>query len=73
MGAHQAPADALAEVEADGIRQHAAALAAQMTGWLGASVLTFTPLYPEGGDKCSAELEEWCRKARDLMEAVARG
>lgn len=46
-------------------------MAQQMSGWLGASVLVNTPLYPEGGDKCSYELESWCRDARDLLFAFA--
>jgi hypothetical protein len=73
MGAHSSTDDTLAAVESDAVRVRAAALAGQMTDWLGASVLTTTPLYPEHGDKCSAELENWCRSARDVMEALARG
>jgi hypothetical protein len=73
MGQHSSIDDTLAAVESDAVRVKAAALAGQMTDWLGASVLVNTPLYPEHGDKCSADLENWCRSARDVMEAVARG
>jgi hypothetical protein len=72
MGAHSSIDDTLAAVESDAVRVRAAALAGQMTDWLSASVLTITPLYLEHGDKCSAELENWCRSARDVMEALAR-
>lgn len=53
------------------LADHVQELADRMGGWLSASVFVNTPLYPEHGDKCSAELEEWCRSARDLLWAYA--
>lgn len=53
------------------LADHVQQLADRMGEWLSASVFVNTPLYPEHGDKCSAELEEWCRAARDLLWAYA--
>lgn len=52
---------------AERVQRHADLMAA----WLGASVFENTPLYPEGGDRCTADLEEWCRTARDELWAFA--
>jgi len=72
-GRHEFPGAVAAHDQDGAMREQAGQLAAAMTDWLGASVLTYTPLYPEHGDKCSADLEAWCRSARDILAAVAHG
>jgi hypothetical protein len=81
-GRHQNPDAVMDEIEADGLRVKAAALAGQMTDWLAepeSGPLVFGCLYealvkPQlVGHDVPAELVEWCRSARDILEAVARG
>jgi hypothetical protein len=68
MGQHSSIDDTLAAVESDAVRVKAAALAGQMTDWL------MTPLYDDPAlSMASSDLVEWCRSARDVMEALARG
>jgi hypothetical protein len=73
MGRHEHAGAIAAHDQDQALREQAADLAASMTRWLSASVLTATPLYPASGDTVCAELEEWCRQARDILEAVAHG
>jgi len=72
-GRHSAIDAVIADIETDAFKQACAKHAELMSGWLAASVLTFNPLYPEHGDKCSSELEQWCRTARNLLEAASLG
>jgi hypothetical protein len=73
MACHELPSAVEDHVAVDDVRRRAGRLSAAMTGWLSASVLDFTPLYPENGDAISADLEQWCRSARDVLEELARG
>lgn len=75
MGAHSSTDDTLAAVESDAVRIRAAALAGQMTDWLANSSRDIFEIEtcPEGLCYTSSEIVEWCRSARDVMEALARG
>jgi hypothetical protein len=78
MGAHSSIDDTLAAVESDAVRVRAAALAGQMTDWLGARpncTLLSHGITGSGTptDGAPSDLVEWCRSARDVMEALARG
>ena len=80
MGAHSSAESLMAGVESDSLRYKAAALAAQMTEWLAAPIGTPTPLdeypdaaYGDSGPYAGSDLVEWCRSARDILEAVGRG
>lgn len=68
MGAHSSAESLMAGVESDSIRVKAAALAVQMNWWLNAPVTELTPL-----ERTDPDLVEWCRSARDVLEAVGRG
>jgi hypothetical protein len=70
MGQHSSIDDTLAAVESDAVRVKAAALAGQMTDWLASPV---DPFPMAEFCKLPSDLVEWCRSARDVMEAVARG
>lgn len=69
MGAHSSAHDLMAGVESDAIRVKAAALAVQLTGWLMAVPFEESPI----NDYVPSDLVEWCRSARDVLEAVGRG
>jgi hypothetical protein len=83
MGSHRSPEDMLASVEAGAVAEQARALAAQMNGWLkgpasGDLTITYCPagLNSDGVGRYHeppSDLVEWCRSARDVLEAVARG
>jgi hypothetical protein len=78
MGSHRSPEDMLASVEAGAVAERARALAEQMSGWLSAPYGKPTPLDEDPGSMeaapyAGADLVEWCRSARDVLEAVARG
>lgn len=77
MGAHSSAESLLAGVESDALRVKAAALAVQMTYWLTAPIGDRTPLDGDSavtrGSGASSDLVEWCRSARDVLEAVGRG
>jgi hypothetical protein len=68
MGAHSSAESLMAGVESDAIRENASDLRMTMNSWLGASSLGWTPL-----DGASSDLVEWCRSARDVLEAIGRG
>jgi hypothetical protein len=76
---HASPEGIMDEIETGAIRVRAAVLAGQMTDHLAAEGLDewlwFT--LPGGGPNdwahVPAELVEWCRSARDILEQVARG
>jgi hypothetical protein len=71
MGAHSSAETLMAGVESDSIRVKATALAVQMTGWLAEASW---PLEWDGlTDHAPSDLVEWCRSARDVLEAVGRG
>jgi hypothetical protein len=79
MGAHSSAETLMAGVESDSIRIKATALAVQMTGWL-AEGEQMTPLQVRcnrggyaGFHESDSDLVEWCRSARDVLEAVGRG
>lgn len=69
MGAHSSAESLLAGVESDAIRIKAIYLAAMMNQWLTAPVTERTPF----DDWPDSVLMEWCRSARDILEAVGRG
>jgi len=72
MGSHRSPEDMLASVEAGAVTGRARALADDMNRWL---------QFPDQACAChrapmqdaTSDLVEWCRSARDVLEAVARG
>lgn len=69
MGAHSSPEWRETEgPEADGLRREASALAAQMNDWLGRPVSQPSPM-----DPVPADVTEWCRAARDVLEVAGRG
>jgi hypothetical protein len=70
MGSHRSPEDMLASVEAGAVAERARALAATMNGWLQGDGWVATP---DGINVFPSDLVEWCRSARDVLEAVARG
>jgi hypothetical protein len=78
MGSHRSPEDMLASVEAGAVAERARALAEQMNGWLGARPNYTLLSHGNTGsgtptDGAPSDLVEWCRSARDVLEAVARG
>jgi hypothetical protein len=69
MGAHSSPEWRETEgPQADYLRDRAAELAGQMNDWLGRPVNQRSPL-----DGMSADVTEWCRAARDILEVAGRG
>jgi len=68
MACHELPSAAQDHQAVDDVRRRAVALAGQMTDWLSARLPVETPC--DGSDP---DLVEWCRSARDVLEAVARG
>jgi hypothetical protein len=66
MGSHRSPEDMLASVEAGAVAERARALADDMNHWL-------KDAGPTPMDPVDADVLEWCRSARDVLEAVARG
>lgn len=67
MGAHSSAESLMAGVESDAIRVKATALAVQLTEWLAG------PWAEDATVGASSDLIEWCRSARDVLEAVGRG
>jgi len=73
LGRHADVDGLLAEIDVDALQVQAAALAGQMADQLAAPDspwFLFRPI----GDWASppSDLVEWCRKARDILEQVAR-
>jgi hypothetical protein len=66
MGSHRSPEDMLASVEAGAVAERARALASDMNDWLGRP-------FSSPVERATSDLVEWCRSARDVLEAVARG
>jgi len=69
MGRHEFPGAVAAHDQDGAMREQARELAGQMSKWLASPVsLVSAPL-----DYASSDLVEWCRSARDILAAVARG
>jgi hypothetical protein len=66
-GRHEGPEAALSEAEARELGSRARALSAQLGAWLGAPLAEHTPT-----DDAPAEVVEWMRRARDVMDEVSR-
>lgn len=66
-GQHEGPEAALTAVEARELSSRARALSDQLGAWLGAPLYDTTPL-----DDTAAEAVEWMRRARDVLDEVAR-
>jgi hypothetical protein len=66
MACHELPSAVEDHVAVDDVRRRAAALAGQMTDWL---------IDPDNDPTlyAPADLEQWCRSARDVLEELARG
>jgi hypothetical protein len=62
---HARPDAELTALENARLQQQAAELVAELSGWLAAPLAVATPL-----DEADPDLVEWCRKARDILEAV---
>ena len=75
LGRHASVDGLLAEIDADALQVQAAALAGQMNDAL---VDPACPWWyqqagpPSFGMHAHSDLVEWCRKARDILEQVAR-
>jgi hypothetical protein len=72
MGAHSSAESLMAGVESDSIRVKATALAVIMQDWLTAEDCWSLPR-SDALDGARSDLVEWCRSARDVLEAVGRG
>jgi len=68
MGRHEFPGAVAAHDQDDAMREQAGRLAGQMNDWLADPEPDWTPL-----DAANSDLVEWCRSARDILAAVARG
>jgi len=65
MGRHEFPGAVAAHDQDDAMREQAADLVARLNYWFEGPLTA--PMPP------ASDLVEWCRSARDILAAVARG
>jgi len=74
MGRHEFPGAVAAHDQDGAMREQARRLAGQMNTWLTGSQAQTSYVYnPLEDEELSSDLVEWCRSARDILAAVARG
>ena len=69
MGRHKFPGAVAAHDQDDAMREQAGRLASQVNHWLtDVDENAYNPMHD-----CGSDVVEWCRSARDILAAVARG